>query len=57
MLAKIANFIWGDWLVFLIIVTGLHYTYRLKGIQVRRFSYIFKKITGLTPSEYKNNNK
>ncbi|MBP6062632.1 MAG: sodium:alanine symporter family protein [Fusobacteriaceae bacterium] len=56
MLAKIANFIWGDWLVFLIIVTGLHYTYRLKGIQVRKFSYIFKK-TFFPKESSENNNK
>ena len=42
-LKKIADLIWGDWLVVLIFITGLHYTIRLKGIQFRKFGYIVKK--------------
>lgn len=42
-LKKIADFIWGDWLVALIIITGLHYTFILKRIQFRKFKYILKK--------------
>ena len=43
MLKKIADFIWGDWLVFLIVITGIHYTILTKGIQFRKFKYILKK--------------
>lgn len=43
MLEKIANFIWGDWLVALIFITGIRYTFLLKGIQFKKFSYILKK--------------
>lgn len=42
-LEKIANFIWGDWLVVVILITGIYYTFLLKGIQFRKFKYIFKK--------------
>lgn len=42
-LKKIADFIWGDWLVALILITGIRYTFILKGIQFRKFKYIFKK--------------
>lgn len=43
MLEKIANFIWGDWLVALIFITGIRYTFLLKGIQFKKFPYILKK--------------
>lgn len=43
MLEKISNFIWGDWLIVLILLTGIRYTFILKGIQFRKFFYIFKK--------------
>lgn len=42
-LQKISNLIWGDWLIILILLTGLRYTFILKGIQFRKFFYIFKK--------------
>ncbi len=42
-LKKIADFIWGDWLVALILITGLRYTFILRGIQFRKFKYILKK--------------
>lgn len=43
MLEKISNFIWGDWLVALIFITGIRYTFILKGVQFRKFIYILKK--------------
>ena len=42
-LQKISNLIWGDWLIIFILLTGLRYTFILKGIQFRKFFYIFKK--------------
>lgn len=55
-LKKIADFIWGDWLVALILITGLHYTFILKGIQFRKFKYILKK-TFLEKREKTDKNK
>lgn len=40
---KIADLIWGDWLVALIFFTGIYYTFILKGLQFRKFPYIIKK--------------
>ncbi len=42
-LKKIADLIWGDWLVALIFVTGIYYTFILKGLQFKKFLYIIKK--------------
>lgn len=42
-LKKIADLIWGDWLVALIFVTGIYYTFILKGLQFKKFPYIIKK--------------
>lgn len=42
-LKKIADLIWGDWLVTLIFFTGIYYTIILKGLQLRKFPYIVKK--------------
>lgn len=55
-LQKISNFIWGDWLIAIILLTGLHYTFILKGIQFRKFFYIFKKALSEKKS-YKEENK
>lgn len=43
LLEKISSFIWGNWLIAIIIITGFRYTFALKGIQFRKFFYILKK--------------
>lgn len=43
MVKKIADLIWGDWLVALIFFTGIYYTILLKGLQFKKFPYIIKK--------------
>lgn len=42
-LQRIADLIWGNWLILIIILTGIRYTFFLKGIQFRKFFYILKK--------------
>ena len=43
-LSKVNNFIWGNGLIFLLLVTGLFYTLKLKFIQFRMPSYLVKNI-------------
>ncbi|MCR5601859.1 MAG: amino acid carrier protein [Ruminococcus sp.] len=45
MLDRINGFVWGNGLVFLLIFTGLLYTVKLKGIQIKMFPYIIKRIS------------
>lgn len=40
---NVANFIWGEWLVYILLATGIFYSFRLKFIQIRKFTYILKK--------------
>lgn len=42
-LKKIADLIWGDWLVTIIFFIGIYYTIILKGLQFKKFPYIIKK--------------
>ncbi|WP_297596546.1 sodium:alanine symporter family protein [uncultured Cetobacterium sp.] len=39
----VANFIWGEWLIYIILATGFFFSFKLKFIQIRKFNYIFKK--------------
>lgn len=41
---NIANFIWGEWLVYILLATGVFYSFKLKFVQIRKFTYILKKI-------------
>ena len=43
LLEKISSFIWGNWLIAIILITGFRYTFILKGVQFRKFFYILKK--------------
>lgn len=54
-LKKVADLIWGDWLVALIFVTGIYYTFILKGLQFRKFPYIIKK-TFFSKNDYHQKN-
>lgn len=40
---NVANFIWGEWLVYILLATGIFYSFRLRFIQIRKFTYILKK--------------
>lgn len=42
-LKKIADIIWGDWLILILFCIGVYFTYILKGIQFFKFSYILEK--------------
>lgn len=44
MLEKINSFVWGSGLIFLLLITGTIYTFRLRFIQFRMFPYFFKGI-------------
>lgn len=37
------DWLWGNWLLFVLLGVGLLYTIMTGGIQVRRFGYIIKK--------------
>ena len=50
MLEKINGFIWGYGLIFLLLATGIAYTFKLRFIQFRLFSFLFS-------STRKNENK
>ena len=43
MLERINSYIWGNGLIFLILITGILYTVRLGFIQIKIFPYFFKK--------------
>lgn len=42
-LAKFDDWLWGNWLLFVLLAVGLLYTIISGGVQVRRFGYIWKK--------------
>ena len=54
-LKKVADLIWGDWLVALIFFTGIYYTFILKGLQFKKFPYIIKK-TFFSKNDYHQKN-
>lgn len=39
---KIANFIWGEWLIYILLSAGIFYSFKLKFIQITKFKYVFK---------------
>nr|WP_307774531.1 sodium:alanine symporter family protein [uncultured Cetobacterium sp.] len=43
---KINSFLWGNFLIMLLVGTGVYYTFKLKFIQVRKFGVAVKKVTG-----------
>ena len=43
MLEKVNELVWGNGLVYLLIFTGILYTIKLKGIQIKIFPYMIKK--------------
>ena len=48
MIERLNSIVWGKGTVFLLLITGILYTIRLKGIQFRLFPYIFRKMRNPT---------
>lgn len=42
-LTTIDNWLWGNWLLFVLLAVGILYTVISGGVQVRHFKYIIKK--------------
>lgn len=45
-IVKINSFLWGNFLIILLVGTGIFYTFKLKFIQVRKFGTSLKMLTG-----------
>lgn len=43
---KINSFLWGNFLIILLVGTGIYYSFKLRFIQLRRFSLALKMLTG-----------
>ena len=50
-LTTIDNWLWGNWLLFVLLAVGILYTVISGGVQVRHFKYIIKK-TLIHPIRY-----
>ena len=44
--AKINEFLWGNFLIILLLGTGIYFTFKLNFIQLRKFSEGIKQVTG-----------
>ena len=44
MAEKINSIVWGDLLIFILLLTGVIYTVKLRFIQFKMFPYIIKKL-------------
>lgn len=45
-MAKINEFLWGNFLILLLLGTGIYFTFKLNFIQLRKFSEGIKQVTG-----------
>ena len=43
-LTKIDNWLWGNWLLFVLLGVGLLYTIITGGVQIRHFGYIIRTV-------------
>lgn len=50
MLEKINDFVWGNGLVFLLLFSGLYFTFKLRFVQFRAFPYALHLLLGKTKS-------
>ena len=47
MLSALSGFVWGPWLIVLLVGTGVYLTVRLRFLQLRGFGHALKCISGV----------